>query len=55
VKIDPEVPSLTPGQSSPITVTATAPGGFTGEQKLNVNTFYEGVLAGGVTLTVLAA
>ena len=34
VKIDPEVPSLTPGQSTPITVTATPPGGFQQAQRI---------------------
>jgi hypothetical protein len=55
VKIDPETPSLTPGQSTTVTVTATPPGGFTGEQRLNVNAFHESGLAGGITLTVIAA
>ena len=55
MKIDPEVPSLTPGQSTPITVTATPPGGFSGEQRSNVNAFHENGFAGGVTLTVTAA
>lgn len=55
VSVNPELPSLPPGQSTSITVTATPPSGFTGEQKLNVNAFYEGALAGGVTLTVVAA
>jgi hypothetical protein len=52
VKIDPETPSLAPGQSIPVTVTATPPGGFTGNQILNVNAFHDAGLAGGVTLTV---
>jgi hypothetical protein len=52
VKIDPLAPSLAPGQSIPITVTATPPGGFASNQTLNVNAFHEGGLAGGVTLTV---
>jgi hypothetical protein len=55
VKIDPEAPSLTPDQSATITVRATPPGGFIGEQKLNVNAFHDDGLAGGVTLTVVAA
>jgi hypothetical protein len=54
VKIDPEAPSLASGQSIPVTVTATPPGGFAGNQTLNVNAFHEGALAGGVTLTVAA-
>jgi hypothetical protein len=55
VNISPEAPSLPPGQSTSIEVTVTPPGGFTGEQKLNVNAFHEGRLAGGVTLAVVAA
>jgi hypothetical protein len=55
VKIDPETPSLVRGQSTSITVTVTPPGGFSGEQKLNVNAFDEYGLAGGVTLTVIVA
>ncbi len=39
VKIDPEAPSLAAGQSIPVTVTATPPGGFSGNQTLNVNAF----------------
>jgi hypothetical protein len=52
VKIDNDAPSLAPGQSIAVTVTATPPGSFTGNQTLNVNAFHEGGLAGGVTLTV---
>lgn len=55
VKIDPQAPSLVPGQSTTITVTATPPNGFIGEQGINVNAFHDGELAGGVTLTVDAA
>jgi hypothetical protein len=55
VKIDPEEPSLAPGESAPVTLTATPPGGFSGSQTLNVNSFHEGGLAGGVTLTVMVA
>jgi hypothetical protein len=52
VKIEPEGPSLAPGQSIPLTVTATPPAGLTGNQPLNVNAFHAGGIAGGVTLTV---
>jgi hypothetical protein len=52
VIIDPDTPSLAPGQSIPITVTATPPGGFIGSQILNVNASHDAGLAGGVTLTV---
>jgi hypothetical protein len=55
VTTDPEAPSLAPGQSTSVTVTATPPGGFSGSQTLNVNAFHEYGLAGGVTLTVMAA
>lgn len=55
VNVNPEAPSLTPGQSTTVTVTASPPGGFTGEQKLNVNALHEGGLAGGVTLIAVAA
>jgi hypothetical protein len=54
VTINPEAPSLMPGQSTSITVTATPPGGFGGEQKLNVNALHEYGLAGGLTFTVVA-
>jgi len=54
VTVDPEVPALAPGESADITVTATPPGGFDGNQTLNVNAFHEYGLAGGVTLTVMA-
>ena len=54
VKIAPEAPSLASDQSIPVTVTATPPAGFTGNQTLNVNAFHAGGLAGGVTLTVSA-
>jgi hypothetical protein len=52
VKISPDVPVLAPDQSISITVTATPPSGFVGDQVLNVNAFHSGGLAGGVTLTV---
>jgi hypothetical protein len=55
VTVDPEIPSLGPGESTAVTVTATPPGGFTGGQALNVNAFHEYGLAGGVTVTVMAA
>ena len=53
VMIDPIAPSLLPGQSTPVTVTATPPAGFLGNQVLNVNAFHASGLAGGVTLTVV--
>jgi len=52
VQINPAAPALAPDQSLPITVTATPPSGFTGNQVLNVNAFHGNGLAGGVTLTV---
>jgi hypothetical protein len=55
VTIQPATPSLSPGQSVLIMVTATPPAGFIGEQALNVNAVHENGLAGGVTLTVIAA
>jgi hypothetical protein len=55
IKIDPDAPSLAPVDATLITVTATPPGGFTGNQALNVNAFHESGLAGGVTLTVAVA
>jgi hypothetical protein len=55
VKIEPPGPSLVPGQSIPITVSATPPPGFVGEQPLNVNAFHQKGFAGGVTLKVKAA
>lgn len=55
VTIAPEAPSLDPGQSIPLTVTATPPSGFTGNQTLNVNAFHETGIAGGVTLSVTSA
>jgi hypothetical protein len=53
ITVEPDGPSLAPGQSISVTVTATPPGGFTGNQTLNVNAFHEYGLAGGVTLTVM--
>jgi hypothetical protein len=55
VAVDPETPALTPGESVSVTVTATPPAGFSGNQTLNVNAFHEYGLAGGVSLTVTAA
>lgn len=55
VKVDPETASLAPGQSIPLTITATPPSGFTGSQTLNVNAFHASGMAGGVTVTVTAA
>lgn len=55
VDVDPQGPSLDPGQSATITVTATPPAGFTGSQVLNVNVFHAAGMAGGVSLMVQAA
>jgi hypothetical protein len=55
VEIDPEAPSLAPGESIPVRVIATPPGGFSGHQLLNVNAYHEYGLAGGVTLAVMVA
>jgi hypothetical protein len=55
VNIDPAAPTITTGQSIPLTVTVTPPGGFAGDQTFNVNAFHTDGLAGGVTLTVAAA
>jgi hypothetical protein len=52
VTIEPEAPSLGPGESTAVTVTASPPDGLSGDQTLNVNAFHEYGLAGGVTLTV---
>ncbi|HKW02570.1 MAG TPA: hypothetical protein VJN96_22280 [Vicinamibacterales bacterium] len=52
VTVNPATPTLDPGQEIAITVSATPPPGFTGEQPLNVNAFHSKGLAGGVTLTV---
>jgi hypothetical protein len=55
VQIVPDTASLAPDESAPIQVTVTPPAGFTGSRPVNVNAFREdGVLAGGVTLTVLS-
>jgi hypothetical protein len=54
VKVDPETPSLAPSESTLVTVTATPPVGFTGNQTINVNAFRAARLAGGVSLTVTA-
>jgi hypothetical protein len=54
VKTNPETPSLAPGESRPVTVTATPPADFTGNQTFNVNAFRAARLAGGVSLTVTA-
>ena len=52
VDINPVDPLLSPGQSTQVTVTATPPGGFLGNQIMNVHAFHKEGLAGGVTLTV---
>jgi len=54
VDVSPELPELAPGEQLTITVTATPPDGWTGQQSLNVNAFDDrDELSGGVTLTVL--
>ena len=50
--ITPNAPTILPNQSVPITVSATPPSGFTGNQVLNVHAFHAGGIAGGVTLTI---
>jgi len=55
VTVEPEAPSLGPGEAAAVTVTATPPGGVSGDQALNVNAYHEYGLAGGVTLTVTAS
>jgi hypothetical protein len=55
VDVTPQTPSLNAGQSITLTVTATPPSGLTGSQVINVNAFHAAGLAGGVTLTVVAA
>jgi hypothetical protein len=55
VTVVPEMPTLDPNQSTPITVTAAPPAGFTGNQVINVNAFHAAGIAGGVTLTVQVA
>jgi hypothetical protein len=50
--ITPNAPAILPNQSVPITVSATPPSGFTGNQVLNVHAFHAGGIAGGVTLTI---
>ncbi len=52
IDITPPALTLLPNQSTPITVSATPPAGFTGNQVLNVNAFHATGIAGGVTLTV---
>jgi hypothetical protein len=54
VAVVPATPTLNPGQSTAITVTAAPPAGFIGNQVLNVNAFHAAGIAGGVTLTVQA-
>jgi hypothetical protein len=52
VNLNPDTPTLDPGDSAIITVTAAPPAGFLGNQVLNLNAFHATGLAGGVTLTV---
>lgn len=52
VAITPSAPTLLPNESVPITVSATPPLGFVGNQVVNVHAFHASGLAGGVTLTV---
>jgi hypothetical protein len=51
----PESPTLDPGQTTTISVTAAPPAAFTGNQALNVSAYRSATLAGGVTLTVQKA
>ena len=53
VAIDPDTPSLAPGETTPIHVRVTPPGGFVGTQPVNVTAYHDHVPAGGVTLTVV--
>ena len=55
VTVEPEAPSLGPGEAAAVTVTAAPPDGVSGDQALNVNAYHEYGLAGGVTLTVTAS
>ena len=52
VTVDPQSPTLDPGDSLVVTVTASPPPGSTGTQVINVHAFHSGGLAGGITLTV---
>lgn len=50
ISIEPAQLHLEPGRTQEISVTATAPAGFTGRQPINVNAFVGETLVGGVTL-----
>jgi hypothetical protein len=52
IAIQPETPTLAPGASVVVQVSATPSPGFTGRQPINVNCFHENGFAGGVTLTI---
>jgi len=52
VTVDPQSPTLDPGDSLIVNVTASPPSGATGSQVINVQAFHSGGLAGGITLTV---
>jgi hypothetical protein len=52
VTVVPPSPTLDPGDSLIVNVTASPPPGSTGNQVINVNAFHSGGLAGGITLTV---
>lgn len=53
VQIGPARPTLGPGATTTITVTASPPAGFHGRQAINVNAYHGAGFAGGVTLTVV--
>lgn len=55
VSLDPAQPDLDVGEEITVHVTVDPPPDFTGEQKVNINAFSQGVLAGGVTLVVAVA
>ena len=52
VTVDPQSPTLDPGDSLIVNVTASPPSGATGNQVINMHAFHSGGLAGGITLTV---
>ncbi len=55
VEINPDAPVLAPNDEITIAVTITPPNGFVGTQVFNVNAFFDHILAGGVTLTVVGS
>jgi hypothetical protein len=52
VRLEPNEIRLEPGEERDVTVSITAPDGFSGRQTFNVNAFDDSKLVGGVTLTV---